>query len=614
MGRENIVMKKHIIFISDQFGYRCGGSNTINYELCMALRQITNKDNDIISLVLNCSENNRVIELEKKAREIQVKIIHQNIYDKDKKMTDEECEEICKSIFSNKSDWGNSVWIGHDIFTGQHAIQLSKYSDGMSVVCIHTDYDTIEGLKGIKGNGIIKESMQRKIILQADKVFAIGPRLLERVREVGKSDVYELIPGISIFPENDLQNKRAIITYGRFEGSIAQIKQIKLVLAAFGKAVDIMNNNRDYVLHIIGTPDINEQRRLRKIAEEYAGRKLSINFLNYTQDRKRLFACLKNNCAGLMVSISEGFGLTGWEMISAGIPLILTKKSGLYDYLLKEFGYMVNGMCLPVDLKGSSTEKICEEDVRVVAEKIVTVFRNTDQLKAVAKKLRKHVKGETWHKAAGKLAKEIGVVTMDFGMSDIYSETYKTRQACIEEILNSLEIGDMEYQNLIFFGGISSALCEERLIRKLEYWLKGDTKRRLFLCYETGNAAVGRAKELDEKKLPEDGLPCNPEARMAIKEKQVEDSIERYSKEVQEQIKLIQIENSLMTYVIILDNNIYFTLLLETRSSEMMTMKIKGDSSEEKRKIIESMQYVLNKQKKKKYETELLEILQKIDK
>ena len=50
-------------------------------------------------------------------------------------------------------------------------------------------------------------------------------------------------------------------------------------------------------------------------------------------------------------------------MISAGIPLILTRKSGLYDHLEARLGYTVNGMCLPVDLKGSSEEQLCKEDV-----------------------------------------------------------------------------------------------------------------------------------------------------------------------------------------------------------------------------------------------------------
>ena len=135
---------------------------------------------------------------------------------------------------------------------------------------------------------------------------------MERVREVRKIGIYELLPGIANIDKNDIYNERAIIIYGRFEGGIEQVKQVHLALAAFGRAVAMMNNNRDYVLHIIGSPNNKEKEaNLRAIAEEYAeGRKLSINFLNYTQDRKCLFACLKNNCAGLMISISEGFGLS----------------------------------------------------------------------------------------------------------------------------------------------------------------------------------------------------------------------------------------------------------------------------------------------------------------
>lgn len=43
------LMKKKIIFISDQFGYGCGGCNTINYELCLALQQIVREDVEIYS-------------------------------------------------------------------------------------------------------------------------------------------------------------------------------------------------------------------------------------------------------------------------------------------------------------------------------------------------------------------------------------------------------------------------------------------------------------------------------------------------------------------------------------------------------------------------------------
>lgn len=603
--------KKCIIFISDQFGYRCGGSNTINFELCMALCQIVTDDSMIISLVLNSKDDERIKELEKKAEDLGIRIISRKL-SKENTITDIECKEIYNEVVSDQSDMDSCIWIGHDIFTGHFAIRLAKFCNGLSAVCIHTDYDTIEGLKGIKGQGIEKEGRQRKIIKDADKVFAIGPRLMERVSEVRKSDIFELIPGVTTFEENVLMNKRAVISYGRFEGNVALVKQVQLVLAAFGKAVAIMNNNRDYVLHIIGTPDGDEEERLREIAERYAnGRKLSINFLEYTQDKKKLFSCLMNNCAGLMVSISEGFGLAGWEMISAGIPLILTKKSGLYDYLEKRFGYMANGMCLPVDLKGSSNDQLCEEDVNKVANKIVMVFKNTDQMKNAAKELKGLLRDETWYRTAGKLADGIGIKTNYSGAKELYSETYRTRQDCIEEILNQLEMGYFVYQNLVFFGGISTALCEERAIKKIERWLINDKTRRLFICYETGEAASERARELDEEKLPNDGLPKKPEDRMKAKEERINESFKKYVQDVREQIRMIKIKNSLMTYVIMLDENIYFTLLSERRSSEMMTMKIRENLKEEKRKIIESMKYVICKQELGNSEQELLIILDK---
>jgi len=605
--------KRYVIFISDQFGYRSGGSNTVNIELCIALKQIARGEDEIVSLVINCEDGCRIKALEERAQELRIQLVHQNILEKE--ISEKECDEICRRIFGyeNEEGWKNAVWIGHDIFTGHHAIRLARFTKSISVAVIHTDYDTIEGLKGVNNQGFVKEGNQRWIIEQADKVFAVGPRLMERVREIRESEIYELIPGLSFFQENQIFNNRAIITYGRFEETVAQVKQVRLVLAAFGRAVDIMNNNRDYVLHIIGTADREEEKRLRGIAEEYAnGRRLSINFLNYTQDRKRLYSYLKNNCAGLMVSISEGFGMTGWEMISAGIPLILTKKSGLYDYLVSRFGFRMNGLCLPVDLKGSSDQHLCREDVETVAGRIVTVFRNTKELREAASELKELLRDDTWYKAAERLAGGIGLPIENSGSAQIYSATYRTRKACIEELLNELELRPDKRRFLIFFGGISSALCRERAIRKIDRWLQEDPKRKLFLCYESGNAASERAKDLDARKLPQDGLPGDPKERMIAKEKMVVESVKRYSQQVQRRIVLIRLENQPLTYSIVSGRDIYFTVLLETRSSESMTMKIRDDSTAEKRKIIASMEYIIQKQKTGGEEEELLDILRQL--
>ncbi|MCI9362543.1 MAG: glycosyltransferase family 4 protein [Hungatella sp.] len=598
---------KKVIFISDQFGYRCGGCNTVNYEMCLALQQTVKEDIEICSLVINCYDKQRVENLEKKAENLGIKIVHQNIINLEEISLNER-EEICTRIFACFEERVESIWVGHDIFTGSIAIDLAKYTMGRSAVCIHTDYDTIEGLKGVNHEGLVKESRQRKIILGANIVFAIGPRLMERVQEVRKTDVYELIPGMSFLKENDIFNKRAVVTFGRFEGNVAKVKQVHLVLAAFGLAVSKMNDSRDYILHVIGTPE-KEEQHLRAIAQGYAKRRLSINFLEYTQNREQLFDILKNNCVGLLVSISEGFGLAGWEIISAGVPLILTKKSGLYDYLVKKFGYLVNGMCLPVDLKGGTTEELCDEDVELVAEKIVTVFRNTKQLRKSAITLRMELGEHTWYKMVQEFAEHLGLSTNNLGKIDIYSDTYKERQDCIEEILNKLEKEEFGNNYVIFFGGISQKLCSERAIKKLQNWLEGNATRKLVLCYESGAAALQRAKELDIDKMPQDELPNNPKERMKCKEKLVSKSINKYSINVRNQISLVKLESMPMTYVIVVDGNLFVTLLLETRSSVAMTMKIKHSSIDEKKKVIESMRFTLEKQKEGKEEKKLLELL-----
>ena len=236
--------KKQVIFIFDQFGYRCGGCNTFNIELCFALCQIVTEKVDVFSLIINCHDNDRIAQLDHKAEELNIKIVHQNILDKEKGISDKECREIENRLFKTNEYENELIWIGHDIFTGQYAIRLAEYIGGESAVCIHTDYDTIEGLKGVNNMGLIKEKSQRDIIRNADRIFAIGPRLLERVREIRKTEIYGLIPGMPPFDEGDIYNSRAIITYGRFEGNVVPIKQVRLAMAAFGRAVALMNNNK----------------------------------------------------------------------------------------------------------------------------------------------------------------------------------------------------------------------------------------------------------------------------------------------------------------------------------------------------------------------------------
>lgn len=208
-------MKNTVVFIDNRFGYQKGGCSTVNYELCIALRQITEVDVDVVALIMNCKIEDRVRELEIAAENLGIRIICLNFFYNPNEITDSECRRVLSSFCSQSVTLGDKqeekfIWVGHDIFTGECAIKLAKYSGGKSAVCIHTDYDTIEGLKGVNREGIVKENRQRRIIQNADIVFPIGPRLLERVREVRTEKVYELIPGMPFIRDDEVFNERAV--------------------------------------------------------------------------------------------------------------------------------------------------------------------------------------------------------------------------------------------------------------------------------------------------------------------------------------------------------------------------------------------------------------------
>ena len=124
---------------------------------------------------------------------------------------------------------------------------------------------------------------------------------------------------------NKTKNHRSIMTYGRFEGNISKVKQSDLACAAFGRAVSMIESPKDYVLQIFGANK--NECNADEITSRFANKKVSVNINPYSEDRTELFKALQNNCAFMMLSLSEGFGLAAWEAIAAEVPIIITKTS-----------------------------------------------------------------------------------------------------------------------------------------------------------------------------------------------------------------------------------------------------------------------------------------------
>ncbi len=534
------------------------------------------------------------------------------------KLLENDYKKISERLKEEIKDCNISICIGHDIFTGENAHILSKYIGCKNAIIVHTDYIVIEGLKEKSENGVRKELLQRKLIEESDYVFAVGPRLLERVREIKERATFEIIPGLAEMPPNTTNNHRTIMIYGRFDGSIAPVKQSHLACASFGRAVSMVESRKDYVLQIFGIDQ--KSNDAFNIASKFAGKRVSVNINPYTEDRYELFKALQNNCAFMMLSISEGFGLSAWEAISAEVPLVLTKNSGLYDFLYRELGYLVNGLCLPVNVTGVFDINEPEEsrknndDIQNVAKKLKEVLLEPEKLKMSAKLLKERLKKYTWERTAITIANACGLTDIALDSlsysEDFYDIIYRNRKICLDNILQKVKDRQVK-KHIIFFGGISNRLCKEEAINEFSKLLEKVTNIELYFCYEKGEVALRRAAELNPKVLPKDDLSQDPMIRMNKKAKNIEESYYLYEENLRERVHYIPLSKAPNTYFIILDEDIYFSLLLETRSTNSTTIKIKNsdEAKDEREKMLNHMTFILNETAEDKNVIKLLEII-----
>jgi len=396
-----------VVFVIGEWGVKAGGVSSFNYDICPAMSSVLTKETKVVCLVLGVlSEVNK-----KNAANKNVGIIH---YNKPfSKIQEGEYLDVVNKVRSLFPVNGKTIWIGHDIHTGPLAVALAKINNDESAVIIHTDYAAVEGYKKGSHEALKKISTQRQLIENANHVFAVGPRLKKQVVEPIRSGCTMIIPGLAQISDNTYRNVHSVMTYGRFSDRIGLLKQSELALAAFGKAVSqIISSRNDYKIKIVGL-DRKDEDKAKQIVAKYAGSALSVIPHPYTEDRALLFNELKDNCAFMMLSITEGFGLSAWEAISAEVPLVLSDKSGVYDFLCVKLGRRrTDGYCVPMKIKGSLSDELNDDDVNAVAYVLRRIFEDPEDYRKNAKDLKNLLQDCTWEKCARDIANALRFVTL----------------------------------------------------------------------------------------------------------------------------------------------------------------------------------------------------------
>jgi glycosyltransferase involved in cell wall biosynthesis len=244
-------------------------------------------------------------------------------------------------------------------------------------------------------------------------VLAVGPLLRDVATEfVGQSkSVHMLIPGLAEIDAQDAPTTFVAFLSARLSDDAARIKQGHLGIAAFATAQrdaredgrpDSLRNQPKLILRGVDLeglvsptdPDDNTELRLKQFAEKYAHAVVNLHTLPFTEARTELYEELARSSVCLMPSWHEGFGLAAWEAIAAGVPVILSRNSGVYK-LLDEKYPAGPGCVYPIEIGGMFSEPFFTNDDLTITTKV---------LKTVADDPRKRVNepacSEIWLESA----------------------------------------------------------------------------------------------------------------------------------------------------------------------------------------------------------------------
>lgn len=269
-----------------------------------------------------------------------------------------------------KFDPQKTIWVGHDLITGEAAIAAAKHGGGRAAVIHHMSYRHYESYAEDSQSALTKTEHQTAILGKADLVLAIGPLLRDAAidRLGGLKQVHMLIPGLPEIDPQEAPKTFVAFLSGRLSADAARVKQGHLGIAAFAEAEREARSNgvpdalrKEPQLLLRGVDFENKfsqlsptdvESDLKKFAEEQGKAVINLHALPYTEDRQQLYTELSRSTVALMPSWHEGFGLVAWEAIAAGVPLILGQNSGVFRYLEEKYPGTETGYVESVDIMG----------------------------------------------------------------------------------------------------------------------------------------------------------------------------------------------------------------------------------------------------------------------
>ena len=284
----------------------------------------------------------------------------------------------------------------HDWLTFRGAIKAKLNTKKPLIVHIHaTEFDRAGGKPG---NPLVEEIEYTGMML-ADRIIAVSqatknlitdryhidPEKIDVVHNNIDPSYYQ-----SVDSENDYKYLSAMKENGyKIVSNIGRLTAQKGLYNYLIAAKEVVKREPKTIFLVVGSGE-----QLYELIEHSAGLGIAKNviFVDF-QRGKRWRDAFKISDLFVLPSVSEPFGLTPLEAIHFGVPVLVTKQSGVSEILHH---------CLKVDFW----------DVNQMANQILAVLRNNSLQQELRKNASKDINGAGWGASANKI---INIYTANAG-------------------------------------------------------------------------------------------------------------------------------------------------------------------------------------------------------
>ena len=388
-----------ITLLCDEWGSLKGGLSTINRKL--AIEFAKDADLKVMLFMPKCSKKAR-----ESAKKHQIKVFTAQPVSDSEKWWAPPPPELKSTDFI----------IGHSVVLGKAAPDLRKHYQCKWIQIVHTDAEELGNFKGYTGASV-KGEEELRLCRKADLVVGIGPKLTESFSAAlghKKEKCLTLTPGIFSeyskieHPPNLREDKFRVLTFGRSDPEDLLLKGYDIAAQAIAQL-----NDKSYLLIFVGaTSDVEHRKTFRKTLLDYGISENQLKIRGFKKSQQKLAEVFQEADLVIMPSRSEGFGLSGLEGLSAGLPILVSGDSGLAKALYK----LPNGSSCVVDpdANASPTQVINEwaREIKKVRQKQRKVRLDESKL------LRGHYgRKYSWPKQCECLVKEMEAMVRGYSIT-----------------------------------------------------------------------------------------------------------------------------------------------------------------------------------------------------